>query len=460
MSIVFRDAEIRGARVDVRIVGDRIEEIGHRLPYGSAELIDAHGGALIPGLHDHHLHLLAMAAARRSVDCGPPAVTDLSSLRRALRAHPGSGWIRGTGYHESVAGDLDRDVLDGLVADRPVRVQHRSGALWMLNSAALRQVSRVLDDSADVERDSAGVPTGRLWRYDSRLRPALPTDSPDLATLGQELARYGVTGVTDATPDVDRTAIELLATAHQTGALPQSITLLGADDRTIDEGLAIGPRKLLLRDHDLPTFGELSASIEAAHRAHRAVAVHCVSRESLLLTLAALDLVGSLDGDRIEHASVVPEGVEDRIARLGLRVVTQPGFVFDRGDDYLRDVVPDDLPHLYPYARLLRAGARVGLSSDAPHGPLDPWAVMRSAVERTTRGGRVLGPVESVMPVTALAAYLGAPGDPGGPPRRVAVGERADLCLLHSPLHHAVTALDRALVRTVVIAGHLVVRES
>ena len=48
-----------------------------------------------------------------------------------------SGWLRGVAYHESVAGPLDRDRLDAWVADRPLRVQHRSGALWMLNSAGI-----------------------------------------------------------------------------------------------------------------------------------------------------------------------------------------------------------------------------------------------------------------------------------------------------------------------------------
>ncbi|WP_229758442.1 hypothetical protein [Peterkaempfera bronchialis] len=53
---------------------------------------------------------------------------------RASAVAPGT-WVRGVGYHESVAGPLDRDRLDALVAHRPVRVQHRSGALWILNSA-------------------------------------------------------------------------------------------------------------------------------------------------------------------------------------------------------------------------------------------------------------------------------------------------------------------------------------
>ena len=106
---------------------------------GADVVVDAAGGAVLPGLHDHHVHLLALAAARQSIRLGPPDVGDRAAFDAALRAAAagGTGWLRGIGYHESVAGPLDRDRLDALVPGRPVRVQHRSGAMWVLNSRAL-----------------------------------------------------------------------------------------------------------------------------------------------------------------------------------------------------------------------------------------------------------------------------------------------------------------------------------
>lgn len=451
---VFRHVDIEGARVDVRVRGDRIAEVGIDLADDDAAVVEGGGAALLPGLHDHHLHLLALAAAMRSVRCGPPEVRNPAELRHALTAAGGRNWLRGTGYHESVAGPLDRTTLDALLPDRPVRIQHRSGALWMLNSLALQEVSSVLDDSDDVERDAGGVPTGRLWRYDARLRAALPDDPPDLAAVGTLLTRYGITGVTDATPDLDDAAITLLTEARRTGLVPQRITLLGAaTDRALGAGLEAGPRKILLRDHDLPAYDEFADIVTRSHRHAHPVAIHCVTRESLLLTLAILQDVGSIDGDRIEHAGVVPEDVIETMARLGTPVITQPGFLWHRGDDYAREVDPDDLPYLYPHATLLHNGIRVALSSDAPYGPADPWAVMRAAVERTTRTGHVLGPADRVCPATALAGYLSAPGTPGGPARRLIPGAPADLCLLHVPLHRALAELDSDLVRSVMIAG-------
>ena len=112
--------------VDVRIAGGRIAAIGAGLPRrGDDEpLIDAGGAALLPGLHDHHLHLYALAAALDSLPCGPPEVRDAEALRGALHARAadlGSGeWLRGTGYHESLCGLLDAATLDAIVRERPL----------------------------------------------------------------------------------------------------------------------------------------------------------------------------------------------------------------------------------------------------------------------------------------------------------------------------------------------------
>lgn len=401
---VLRDVEVAGARVDVRVARGVVAAVGPGLSLiDSEDEIDGQGGALLPGLHDHHLHVWATAAARASVDCREGL--------GALVAATGDR-VRGVRSAESV----DRAVLDGLVPDRSVRVQHRSGALWMLNSAALAELEALgrLSHDPGVERDDRGRPTGRLWRVDHLLRDTWPSVG-DLEALGRELAGYGVTGVTDATPD--------LADAP---SLPQAVTLLGR-------------RKLLLHDHDLPTFDELAARVSERHASGLPVAVHCVTRESLLLTLAVLDEVGRLPGDRIEHAAVVP----DPAALRGLLVVTQPGFLADRGDDYRRDVDADDLPHLYRFASLLEAGVDAVASSDAPYGPADPWEVIRAACRRD------LLPGERVTPEVALAGYLRGPDL--GPQRRVRAGEPGALTLLHTPLAEALDALDSACVRQILL---------
>ncbi|MET1036901.1 MAG: amidohydrolase family protein [Aeromicrobium sp.] len=455
--LLLRDVEVDDCLVDVRVRGDRVVEVGTHLRAERELRIDGRGGALLPGLHDHHLHLHAMAAAETSVDVGPSAVASLDELAAALRsARPTGGWIRAVGYHESVAGDIDRSTLDAALPGMPVRVQHRGGALWILSSAALDLVAPLLEqDLPGIERDAAGRPTGRLWRLDHELQPWLPdrtTQQRDaLAGVARHLLSLGITGVTDATPAIDHDGLGLL---HATN--PLRLHLLGApDDAVLPAGWSRGPRKLLLHDHDLPTFDDLLTMIDpqsdGSHR--RPVAVHCVTRESLILTLAALDTVGSCPGDRIEHGAVIPPDLDDALLAHRLVVVTQPDFLRSRGDDYLRDVDAHDRDHLYRWATLGRSGVPVVPSSDAPFGETDPWQVIRSARDRRTSAGATVGPDDRVDASTALAGYLTTPGDPGGRSRRIQPGATADLCLLGRPRADVLADPSASHVETVIVGG-------
>ncbi len=441
MNLLLAHVEVDGQQVDVRVRGECITEVAARLtPQTHEDVVDAAGAALVAGLHDHHVHLLAAAAAATSVPCGPPSVRTIETLATALRSAPGQGWVRGVGYDESVAGALDRHVLDRLLPDRPVRVQHRSGALWVLNTRALQLTGLDSCADADVERDGDGGANGRLWRYDARLRERLDDQMPDLDVLVQRMHRFGLTGATDATPDLDTAAVSLLRKQ------PLDLLLLGASDE-------IGPRKLLLPDHDLPTLDKLANDIAQIHTRGRPVAVHCVTRAAIVLTVLALDTVGAMIGDRIEHAGVVPPELTPRLAALGVAVVTQPSFLALRGDDYLRDVAADDIPYLYPYASLLAAGVPVAPSSDAPYGHLDPWLTIAAARDRRTAAGAVIASPERVDASTALRGFLSPPLHPGGTPRCVTSGSAADLCLLDAPLHDVLTDPHASRVRLVLQHG-------
>ena len=388
--LAIHDTLLEGERVHVVVSGDRVETIVPATAPAPRALqaVDAGGGALLPGLHDHHIHLLALAAARRSVLVGPPAVADAGALVATLRAVPGHGWVRGVGYHESVAGDLDRRRLDDALATRPVRLQHRSGAMWILNTAALTAVGAEHAGVAGIERDARGRPTGRLYGADAWLRETIPPEPLDLAAVGRELASYGVTGVTDATPTERRDDLDVLGRAHDHGELPQRVVVTGGPALAAEVlELERGPVKLVVADHRLPALDELATAISCAHGAGRPVAIHCVTRPALLLALAAWDDVGSIKGDRVEHGSVIPIDQIERIAQLGLTVVTQPDFVAERGDDYLADVEPDEVDDLYRCASLRAGGVAVAGGTDAPYGHPDPWRAMAAAVDRQDAAG-------------------------------------------------------------------------
>jgi predicted amidohydrolase YtcJ len=141
-------------------------------------------------------------------------------------------------------------------------------------------------------------------------------------------------------------------------------------------------------------------------------------------------------------------------ALRGLTVVSQPHFVAERGEQYLRDVAPEDLPDLWRLRSLIEAGVGVAAGTDAPFGGADPWAVVRAATRRPAD----LGPREAVDPATAIRLFLGSPTAPARP-RAVAPGTPADLVLLRCPPPEASRSLASDLVAATFVDGSLVYRD-
>jgi predicted amidohydrolase YtcJ len=444
--LLIRNVEIEGeCGLDVRIDDGRITAIGHDLAR-VGEILEGRGGALIPGLVDHHIHLLATAAAEASLDLSD--CVDVEEL--ALRIRTGciglaSGeWLRAIRLPVAIAATLGREGLDRAGVGHPVRVLDRTGALWILNSHGLRIVG---EDGAELERDPSGRATGRLWRGDAWLRARIGSMPPPLAELGQKLAAFGITGVTDASAGTDAAVAELL-----TAAMPQRVLVMS---RKRMEG-AKGPVKILLDERNLPPFDELVAWIGEARAWRRPVAIHCVTAAELGLVLAAFQDAGALPTDRIEHGGVIPATAIPEIAALGLQVVTQSNFIETQGDRYLTEVDAADRGDLYRCATLMAAGIPVAGSSDAPYGSIDCWAAMKTATTRQTRGGIILGGEEAVSPLAALGLYLGAQDNPGGPVRRVMQGAIADLCLLRCELAEALVAPSAANVAATIVGGRVI----
>lgn len=458
-NLLIRDAEVSGTPgTDVLLRAGVVAAVGPDLPAAGPAILDAGGGALLPGLHDHHLHLHALAADSVSVRCGPPRVRTAAELAHVLRTAPGDDWIRGVGYVETVAGLLDSAALDSLHTERPVRIQHRSGALWILNSTGAHRLGLETANEPGIERDTAGRVTGRLWRADTWLRARLPdTGPPDLTDVGARLARYGITGLTDATPDLTDDSLTALTGAVESGAVPQRLNLLGvALGAQGGAGVTTGAYKIVLADSGLPEIDTLVTTVRRAHELGRPVAVHCVSRVALLILLAAFDEAGTVPGDRVEHAAIVPGESVRALRRLGVTVVTQPGFIGARGDDYLHRVDPSDLPDLYRCRSLLEAGVGLAFSSDAPYGPVDPWRIMADAITRRAPGGRILGAGETLRAPEALGRFLAPLHDPGGRARVIAPGTTADLVLLDRPLARVLAEPTAEAVRTTIIGGRMV----
>ena len=443
-------AEVYGAGLaDLRIENGKITAIGRLARRPGEAVLDLQGGAALPGLNDHHIHLMAYAASLESVACGPPKVNTSEQLIEALGcARPNQdGWIRGIGYHQSVAGNIDCRWLDRHLPGIPIRVQHRSGRLWVVNGVGLKRLARGGASGTLPAHDE-----GRFYDQDQALGKLWGRTPPSVRAASDRLASYGVTGLTDLTPHNDNSAAAMFEGLRSNGSLLQAIRVGGM--LRMSHRLT-GPTKVHLHDSALPDFDGLCGLVKASHTRRREVAMHCVTEAELVFALAAFREAGTRPGDRIEHASITPPTLLRQLRDLDLLVVTQPHFIAERGDAYRRDLGCAELGWLYRCHGFLDGGIALAGGSDAPFGHADPWRAMRAAVTRQTASGHILGQGECLTPEAALSLFLGALDAPHRP-RRIAVGEAADLCLLDRPWRLARVRLDSACVAATIQNGNII----
>ena len=195
----------------IAIRGERVLACGQwreirELAGPRTSIIDGGGHAAVPALHDAHLHLLSWARSRRKVDCS--GVGSLRDLQRKLAASatgkPTSAWICAVGFSEegTEEGRLPRrEELDAAVSDHPVRVQHRSMHVDMLNTKALSQLGLLASRDHGVERDPiTASATGRVYdlgEFLGRMTPASDRQEleSDLRAASRQLLAWGVTSV-------------------------------------------------------------------------------------------------------------------------------------------------------------------------------------------------------------------------------------------------------------------------
>ena len=422
-------------------------------------IIDAQGALLLPSLNDHHVHLFSYAASLNSVCCGPPDINSEEQLGHILNEQQGNGWLRGTAFHESVLENLDRNWLDANGPERPIRIQHRSGRLWILNSLGLELIQATGTNLSLHDRNLLNRQDGRLYDIDDILSRATRSEMPPINIASKKLAALGITGINDMTPTNDSIIWDQFESLQASGDLLQKVRLSGrpclSTMHSHNNRISLGETKVHLHESCLPTFEDLLEIINISHQSNRGIAVHCVTETELVYALAAFKTAGTICGDRVEHASVVPPILIDQLFELNLGVVTQPNFIYERGDNYFVDIPEKDHSFLYRCKTLLDADIPVAFGTDFPFGNPSPWMAVNSAVDRKTKSGHHLGRQESIPLDIALQKFIGDLSNPFEP-RQIKEGQAADFCLLDAPWSSLKCNLSDQNVRMTIMDGEII----
>ena len=329
----------------------------------------------------------------------------------------------------------------------------------MLNSQGLDIIRDAAVSLAPREGKRLDREDGRLYDVDELLGTLMRSVPPPVDIASKKLAEFGITGINDMTPSNDSDTWNWFTELQTTGQLLQKVRLSGRPGLTnhanANDRLTVGESKVHLHDSSLPEFQELVEMIRTSHQFNRQVAVHCVTETELVFTLSAFRTAGTLVGDRIEHASVVQSELLEQLRELELGVVTQPNFIYERGDAYLKDIHDKEHPTLYRCGSLIEANVPVAFGTDLPFGNPDPWAAMKAATCRETASGETLGKTECIDFETALQKFLGDLSHPFEP-RAISPGQPADCCLLDVPLNVIRSEPSSAHVRMTVRDGEII----
>ncbi len=413
-------------------------------------VLNAYGATVTPGFIDAHIHLHSWAGAKTSVDCSPSAgVRSIGDIQRVIaekaRTLPQGAWIRASGYDEFALAEkrhLTRHDLDIATPDHPVKLAHRSGIAWVLNSRALKAAGIRMESEEPpggaIEREvPSGEPSGFLLEMDDYLKEHTPGPAQNevewgMARISDDLLSYGVVQVVDAGESNDLSTWQDLQRYKRHGLLRMGVTMMtGASGRRAlqesglsflgeDQGLRLGGVKLVLSESSgrlFPSRDALYALVEEAHLAGFQVALHAVGAEAVEAATEVLRAVRSAHPGRtlrhrLEHAFITSPQALERIRESGAGVVTQPGFLYHGGERILAYVAPEEKPWLYRTASFHKAGVPLAASSDAPVGPADPriglYTLMarRSAQGTEVNGTEGLALDEAVALYTRQAAYL------------------------------------------------------
>ena len=127
----------------VAVQGNKILKVGtsreiQRLRRAQTVVVDAKGGAVLPGFNDAHTHLLSGGLSLSEIDLlDAKTLPDVEEAIRTWAAlNPDRAWVTGRGwYYDAFTGGLPtRQILDTLVPDRPAYLTSYDGHSGWANS--------------------------------------------------------------------------------------------------------------------------------------------------------------------------------------------------------------------------------------------------------------------------------------------------------------------------------------
>lgn len=430
-------------------VGGDSEVRAHAGP--GTEIVDARGMTVTPGFIDAHCHVGGVPQLV-NVNVNLPSIADIkAAMAERARETPPGYWVIGSMYDDTKLAEgrpVHRRDLDEAVPDHPAMIAHRGGHTGVYNSRAF-EMAGVTARTPSPEGGHIYVEDGELTGLVAERARSVFSGAglqreitreirqAGVAHISRQMAAAGITSVHQT--GTDQQSLVALQDAYEAGelsfrmyALPNGAlyeTLRSAGVRTGfgDDWLRIGAVKYSAdgsaseRTMRMSTpfvgrpddFGILTMSQEEIHKvvedAHRngwQVGIHANGDVTIDMVLNAYERVQRMwprpdARHRIEHCSLVNEGLLRRIAAAG--VIPTPFWTYAHfhGEKWVA-YGEDRMRWMFAHRSFLDHGIRVAGASDYPPGAFEPMMAIQSMVTRRDARGRAWGPNQRITVDEAL----------------------------------------------------------
>ena len=431
-----------------------------RLAGSATKVLDAHGGTVLPGFIDGHLHFVSGGLGMERVNLLDAESFEAISrkIREFASAKPDSPWVLGRGwYYSPFPGGLPtRQQLDELVPDRPAYMTCYDGHTGWANTAALKLagITARTPDPADgvvVKDPRTGEPTGVLKEAAMGLMSKVlpqPTRADRLKAIrraSEEASRLGITSIHEA--GTSEAALALFDEVRQSGALSvrvyaalsvtDAMTEADADKfdvvrqryaanpqikvgaiKVMEDGVIEAHTAAMLAPYaNNPSAGhanytpqELQRIVAMMDRRRWQVMTHAIGDGAVRMTLDAYAAAAKANPapaagrrHRVEHAETIDPTDFPRFKQQNTIVSYMPFHANPTPAQltvWTTNIGPDRSSRGWISRTLQQAGARQVFGSDWPVVALDPRLEINMAVTRRTADGQ---PAAGWLPDQAIS---------------------------------------------------------
>ena len=471
----------------------------------STKIINLNGKTVVPGFIDSHIHVADFGKFLTWINL--QNVKSIKELQKKVKERSEKiskeRWIIGQGWNQTNFSEKrmpNSKDLDKATSENPVILYHQCGRVCLVNSKALHLAGitkkTISSEGGKIEKDpKTGEPTGILretatdlvW---TKIPPSTEEEIIEAANLASEkIIESGIT------------SMHWIVTSSNEISI---IKKLISENKLLVRVLIIGPTKILEELNNLKEPSEKISAIKvfvdgslAAHTAalnepymddpenygqlfysqnnldelvtksqfsNYSLVIHAMGDKAINMSLKAIEKALKIKPKknlryRIEHASVLNQGLIERIKKLGVIVSVQPNCIISEFSmwDAINRLGQKRARMLYPIKTLISEGTKVIGGSDCPMEPLNPISGIQAAVTRKFFPEEQITVNEALQMYTINASYASFEENIKG---SIEKGKLADLTVLSDdPQSVPVNEIGEISVEMTIIDGKIVYKK-